>query len=72
MASVRIRGKIATNSEAAQVGRLGGLATVRSQSDEFLSDRAAKGGATVRTLHGADYFRFISGIRWKKKRKIPD
>lgn len=58
---------------ARQNGRLGGLATARSHTPEFLEQRSSKAGTANRQRYGSDYYRFLAKLRFSqpKKKKLP-
>lgn len=54
---------------ARQNGRLGGLATAKTHSAEFLEQRSSRAGSANRDRYGSDYYRFLVSLR--KHRKKP-
>lgn len=53
---------------ARQNGRLGGLKTAQTQSQEFLEERATKAGLSTRTRYGIEYYRYLRNINPSKPR----
>lgn len=50
-------------------GRLGGLATARNHTPEFLERRSSKAGSANRDRYGSDYYRFLVSLRKHRKKK---
>lgn len=57
------RRTIASRNNAAK----GGLATAKNHSEEWLKERAKKGGRTLIEMYSTDYYRFINSQRRVKK-----
>ncbi len=53
---------------AGQNGRLGGLKTAQTQSQEFLETRASKAGSSTREKYGIEYYRYLRSLAPNKLR----